>query len=107
MHYGILYGNTQYIPYDELKSITVFPLYSNLSLNKAISGTRTPDYIDLDIRAEHIRHSYFLIKDYEKTYNIKSKVMFNDWKEGKLSGPDYTKWVTAYLNVWDKISESR
>ena len=39
-------------------------VYSLIS-NKKISGTSSPDYIDLDSRAEHIRCSFSLTKNYE------------------------------------------
>lgn len=85
----------------------IAPDYYRFIFGRYTSGTATPDYISLDKRAEHIRYSYFLTKHYEAKYQKLSNSMFADWKEGKLSGPDYTKWVTAYLNVWDKIDATR
>lgn len=82
-------------------------IYSAGYWKKPLAGTQAPSYIELDQKAIEIRASYFKARALERQHNLRSSEMFDQWKEGKLSGPVYTEWVTAYLNIWDKISGSR
>ncbi len=59
------------------------------------------DGIDDSIRETH--NSYYAIKEYEKKFDMHSTEMYEGWKKGRLSGPDYSNWVSEYMMVWDKI----